>query len=85
MYHDSCTAGPLSDWLNGWIGACCDAHDLALDHSYDVWTFIRANIDLAGCAAQVSSVLAVIVFVAVSGPIGWLLYRLGPKRGGNQE
>lgn len=80
MFHDGCTAGPLSNWLNGMIGLCCDAHDLALDHSTDVWTFVRANIDFAACVSHVSGSLAVVVLIAVSGPVGWALYRFGPKQ-----
>lgn len=79
MYHDGCTAGPLSDWLDGLIGACCDAHDLALDHSTDLGTFLMGNWDLLACAWQVQPWLAVVVFLAVSGPVGLALYRCGPK------
>lgn len=85
MFHDGCTAGPLSDWLNGWIGACCDAHDLALDHSLDLWTFIEANIAFGQCVAQISGPLAVVALITVASPIGWLLYRFGPKRGDGRQ
>jgi hypothetical protein len=80
MFHDGCTAGPLSDWLNGVIGLCCDAHDLALDHSFNLWTFIEGNIAFGQCVAQVSGPLAFVVLAAVSGPVGLALYWFGPKR-----
>jgi len=79
IFHDGCTAGPLSDWLNGLIAGCCDAHDLALDHSTDWQTFVDANWQLYQCVAHVSPALAAGVFVAVAGPIGWVLYKFGPK------
>ena len=77
--HDGCTAGPLSDWLNGIIRGCCDAHDLALDHGTDLPTFLDANWALFQCASHASPALAAIVYAAVAGPVGWLLYRYGPK------
>jgi hypothetical protein len=81
MFHDGCTAGPLSEWLNGTIRLCCDAHDTALDHSTDIWTFIQANIAFGECIAQHAGIaLALVLAGIVSGPIGWLLYQFGPKR-----
>jgi hypothetical protein len=81
MFHDGCTAGPLSDWLNGTIRVCCDAHDLALDHTVDLWTFISGNAAFGWCVAQTGGpVLALLCLAAVSSPIGWLYYRFGPKR-----
>lgn len=80
MFHDQCTAGPLSQWLDGLIGACCDAHDLALDHSFDLATFIAGNWDFAQCVWAVQPVLAPIVLAVVAGPIGYALYIFGPKR-----
>lgn len=80
IFHDGCTAGPLSGWLNGLIAGCCDAHDLALDHSTDWQTFVDANWQLLQCVAHVSPVLAAGVFAAVAGPVGWALYKFGPKR-----
>lgn len=81
MFHDGCTAGPLSEWLTAQVGLCCDAHDLALDHSYDLWTFIEANVAFGQCVAQMAGWgMAAIMLAAVSGPIGWLLYQFGPKR-----
>lgn len=81
MFHDGCTAGPLSEWLTGMIGFCCSMHDLALDHSYDLWTFIEGNIAFGQCVAQTAGIaLALLVAALVSGPIGWLLYQFGPKR-----
>lgn len=80
MFHDGCTAGPLSGWLNGMIGACCDLHDSALDHSFDLSTFIAGNWQFAGCVWAVHPVLAPIVFLAVAGPVGLALYLFGPKR-----
>lgn len=80
MAADRCTAGPLSDWLNGLIGVCCDLHDQALDHTLDLGTFVQGNLDFAHCVAAVNPLLAAIVFLAVSGPVGAALYWLGPKR-----
>lgn len=82
IFHDGCTAGPLSGWLNGLVGACCDAHDAALDHSFDLATFLRGNWEFVRCVWAVSPVLAVALFIVVSGPVGLLLYRFGPKRKG---
>jgi len=79
IFHDGCTAGPLSDWLNGLIAGCCDAHDLALDHSTDLGTFIDGNLKLFGCVWQTSPALAVGVLAAVASPVGWVLYKFGPK------
>lgn len=80
MFHDGCTAGPLSEWLNGMIGHCCMAHDTALDSSYDWQVFWEANVALMDCAAKASPFLALLIFCVVSGPFGILLYRFGPKR-----
>lgn len=80
MFHDGCTAGPLSEWLNGMISQCCMAHDYALDSGFDFGAFWRANVAMAECAAQVNPLLALCVFLAVSSPVGVLLYRFGPKR-----
>lgn len=79
MFHDGCTAGPLSEWLNGMIRVCCDAHDLALDAYYDLPTFMAGNAEFFGCVAAVHPWLAPIVFAVVAGPIGLLLYWFGPK------
>lgn len=80
MFHDGCTAGPFSNWLNGMIGHCCMAHDAALDASTDWGSFWAANKSFMDCVAQTSGLLALVAFLFVSGPIGWLLYRYGPKR-----
>lgn len=80
MLDDGCTAGPLSGWLNSIIGQCCAAHDAALDTGFDMGSFWAANWDLAVCVSHVSPLLALVTFVAVSSPIGLLLYRFGPKR-----
>ena len=85
VFHDGCTAGPLSYWLNGMISRCCDLHDLALDHSSDLGTFVRGNWDFALCTWQVHPWLAPIVLVAVSGPVGLWLYLKGPKRSGDGQ
>jgi len=79
MFHDGCTAGPLSAWLDGMIGACCDLHDRALDHSYDLAHFIAGNAEFVGCIAVSHPVLAQVLGLAVGGPIGLLLYWFGPK------
>ncbi len=81
MFHDGCTAGPLSGWLNGMIATCCDLHDRALDHSVDLATFAAGNWAFAQCVWAGHPVLAPIVFVAVAGPVGLALYWFGPKRG----
>jgi hypothetical protein len=80
MLADGCTAGPLSDWLNGLIGVCCDLHDAALDHSFDLGTFVQGNVDFARCVWAVNPLLAFVLFLAVSGPVGAALYWFGPKR-----
>jgi hypothetical protein len=80
MFHDGCTAGPLSGWLDGMIGACCDLHDAALDHSFDLGTFIAGNWDLYRCVAAMHPILAPIVLLAVAGPVGLALYWFWPKR-----
>lgn len=80
MFHDGCTAGPLSGWLNGMIGICCDAHDLALDHSTDLSTFVTGNWDFVVCVWAIHPWLAPIVGLAVAGPVGLALYLRGPKR-----
>lgn len=85
MFHDGCTAGPLSDLLSGLIGACCVAHDIALDRSYDLGTFIVGNWDFFVCAWQAQPLVAVPVLLAVSGPIGLGLYLFGPKRPADSE
>lgn len=79
ILHDGCTAGPMSDWLNGMVGQCCMAHDLALDHGFDLMRFWQANTEFGACVAQTSPALAFVAFLAVSSPIGLLLYRFGPK------
>lgn len=80
MFHDGCTAGPLSGWLDGMIGACCDLHDSALDHSFDLGTFLSGNWAFVRCVWAISPALAVVVFLAVSGPVGLALYFFGPKQ-----
>ena len=80
IFHDGCTAGPLSAWLNSMIGACCDLHDAALDHSTDLGTFIAGNWSFASCVWSVHWWLAPAVFAVVAGPVGLLFYRFGPKR-----
>lgn len=80
MFHDGCTAGPLSGWLSAKIGDCCAAHDIALDHGFELATFWAANVDFARCVSLTSPVLALVAFAVVSSPIGLLLYRFGPKR-----
>lgn len=82
VFHDGCTAGPLSSFLNALIGACCDAHDTALDHSFDLATFARANWEFARCVWAFNPVLAVVVFLVVTGPLGLLMYYYGPKAPG---
>lgn len=62
------------------IGACCDLHDAALDHSFDLGTFVAGNWQFAGCVAADHPVLAPVLFAAVAGPIGLALYWFGPKR-----
>jgi hypothetical protein len=85
MIQDHCTAGPLSNWLNGLIGMCCDAHDLALDHTTDIGTFVMGNWDFFVCAWQLHPWLAPVVFLAVSGPVGLWLYFFGQKRKDEQS
>lgn len=80
IFHDGCTAGPLSTWLNGMIASCCDLHDAALDHSFDLGTFVSGNWQFATCVWARHPVLAPIVFLAVAGPVGLALYLFGPKR-----
>lgn len=80
IFHDGCTAGPLSHWLDGLIGACCNLHDAALDHSYDLGTFIAGNWAFYQCVAAAHPVLAPIVFIVVAGPVGLGLYWFGPKQ-----
>lgn len=80
MFHDGCTAGPLSGWLDGMIGACCDLHDSALDHSFDLGTFIAGNWQFASCVWAVHPILAPVVFLVVAGPVGLALYLFGPKQ-----
>ena len=63
IFHDGCTAGPLSGWLDGMIGACCALHDSALDHGYDLASFIVGNWQFAGCIWGVHPWLAPIVFL----------------------
>lgn len=77
---DGCTAWLLSGWLNGLIGACCDAHDLALDHSTDLATFVRGNIAFFECVRIDHPVLAFAALVFVAGPVGVWLYLFGRKR-----
>lgn len=79
-FHDGCTAGPLSSWLDGMIGACCELHDSALDHGYDLASFVAGNWSFAQCVWGVHPWLAPIVFVAVAGPVGLAFYLFGPKR-----
>lgn len=76
---DGCTAGPLSGWLNGLIGACCDAHDHALDHSTDLATFVAGNWDFAACVWGVNPALAIVAGVVVS-TLGVPLYLFSRKR-----
>jgi hypothetical protein len=66
--------------MNGMIGACCDLHDAALDHSFDLPTFASGNWDFARCVWAINPVMAVAVFAVVAGPAGMVLYRFGPKR-----
>lgn len=81
MYYDGCTAGPLSDWLNRTVETCCDAHDSALDHTFDLNTFIQGNWDLLACVtAHGHPILALAMFIAVSGPVGLYLYFFGKKK-----
>ena len=84
MFHDQCTAGPLSGWLDGMIGACCDLHDYALDHSFDLPTFVSGNWAFARCVWAINPALAVVVFAVVAGPVGLALYWFGPKRKADQ-
>ena len=79
-FNDGCTAGPLSEILNQIIGVCCFNHDQALDHSFDIGTFVAGNVDFFWCAAQANPLLAIVVTVAVSSPVGLYLYWFGPKR-----
>lgn len=80
MLDDGCTAGPLSAWLNSTVGQCCMAHDAALDRGFSLGAFWSANIELARCVSHSSPLLALVVFAAVSSPVGLMLYRFGPKR-----
>jgi len=80
IFHDGCTAGPLSDWLNSFVRSCCDAHDDALDHSFDLPTFVHANWDFAVCTWHAMPWFAPVLFIAVSGPVGLVLYWFGPKQ-----
>lgn len=80
IFHDGCTAGPLSGWLNGLVGACCDAHDAALDHGYDLGGFVQGNWAFARCVWAINPALAVVLFAVVAGPVGLALYLFGPKR-----
>lgn len=80
IFHDGCTAGPFSVWLDSLIGVCCSLHDTALDHSYDLATFVAGNWQFGVCVWGLHPVLAPIVFLAVAGPVGLVLYLFGPKR-----
>lgn len=80
IMHDSCTAGPLSGWLTASIGTCCDIHDRALDHSYDLGTLVSANVEFIGCVWQLNPILAIVTGLVVCGPLGWLVYMIGPKK-----
>lgn len=83
IFHDGCTAGPLSGWLDGMVGLCCELHDAALNHSFDLATFAAGNWDFATCVWGVQPWLAPLVFLAVAGPVGVALYWFGPKRSPN--
>ena len=50
------------------------------DHSFDLGTFVAGNLDFARCVWAVNPVLAVALFLAVSGPVGLWFYWFGPKR-----
>jgi hypothetical protein len=84
VFHDGCTAGPLSDWMNSLVRSCCDLHDSGLDHTFDLGTFVHQNWAFAQCVWVVSPVLSVVVFLVVAGPAGLLMYYFGPKTGGSQ-
>jgi hypothetical protein len=77
---DGCTAGPLSNLLNQSIKLCCDLHDKALDHTFDLGTFISANWDFFNCVYSNHPWLAPLVFVVVAGPAGLFYYYFGAKR-----
>lgn len=79
IMNDGCTAGFLSEWLTANIGACCDAHDTGLNHSVDLVTFAVENWAFAQCVGLKNVFLAFVCYIVVSSPVGWLLYKFGPK------
>lgn len=76
---DGCTF--FIDGLGGhdWR-ACCDAHDAAFLAGGSLTDFVHANLELAGCVAQQSPLVAIVMLLGVMSPIGLAFFLFGPKR-----
>ena len=74
---DGCTAGPLTDWLNGLIYSCCVAHDEAYSKVVSVWDKLVADGALTWCAVSNGhAVVAALVAVGVTLG-GWFFIKWG--------
>lgn len=77
---DGCTAGPLSDWLNGIIEGCCDVHDVAYSKVISIADKVIADMALGLCAAQHGHPWAALLVVAGVTVGGWFFINWWRKK-----
>lgn len=75
---DGCTFFP-DQWQGQSLIECCAAHDEAMSTGTTWNEFVVSNTNLLYCAAEVSPVIAIIMFVGVM-TVGALFFWFGVKK-----
>lgn len=79
MITDGCTAGPLSDFLNTFAYACCQAHDEAYRNGVTIADKLYADGNLWLCVAQTGHPVWATVMLAAVATLGWFWWNRRPN------